>query len=63
MRTLSPDALALRGVPPGVSPPAAARPTTPRVPRRHHRRGRQDSFEAPGQGPGPAVPHRRRRQP
>ncbi len=29
--------------------------------RRHHKRGRQDSFEAPGQDPGAAVPHRRRR--
>ena len=45
------------------SPPGEREPHHTQPSRRHHRRVRQDPFEAPGQGPGAAVPHRRRRLP
>ena len=46
---------------PDPVPTRCAAPHHTQLSRRHHRRGRQDPFEAPGQDPGAAVPHRRRR--
>src|SRR5699024_9825429 len=46
---------------PLLVPTRSADPHHTQLSRRHHNRGRQDPFEAPGQGPGAAVPHRRRR--
>ena len=44
-------------------PTRVFRPPPPLIPRRHHSCVSQDPLEAPGQGPGAAVPHRRRRLP